>query len=91
MAEDPIPAAVNAAFVEALAHQNDIYVALRDEKRLLSSQAAAYSCYSKGKCNRKQQIPKPGDLVRVGHTIVFSLPTVLMMEKLALNMEQAKS
>lgn len=91
MAENPIPAAVDAAFVDAPAHQHGIYVAVRDEKRLLSSEDAAYSNYSKGKFNRKKQIPKPGDLVRVGHTIVFSLPTVLMVEKLALNMEQAKS
>lgn len=90
MAKDPIPAAVDAEFVDAPAHQHDIYMTLRDEKRLPSSEAAAYLHYSKGKCNRKQQILKPGDLVRDAHSIVFSLPTVFMMEKLALNMETSK-
>lgn len=49
MAKDPIPAAVDAELVDAPAHQHDIYMALRDEKRLPSSEAAAYSHYSKGK------------------------------------------
>lgn len=83
MAEDHIQAAVDAAFVEAPIHQHGIYVALRDEKDYFQARLH----YFNGKCSRKQHIPKPGDLVRVCHTIVFSRPALLMIEKLALNME----
>lgn len=59
MAENPIPAAVDAAFVDAPAHQHGIYVAVRDEKRLLSSEDAAYSNILRENLIGKNRFPNP--------------------------------
>lgn len=40
-------------------------MALRDENRCLASEASAYSHYRKGQQERKQRVPKAGDLVLV--------------------------
>lgn len=45
--------------------QKHIYIALRDENRCLASEASAYSYYRRGQRERKQRIPKAGDLVLV--------------------------
>ena len=46
-------------------HQKHIYMALRDENRCLASEASAYSHYRRGQRERRQWIPKTGDLVLV--------------------------
>ncbi len=43
----------------------NIYMALRDENRCLASEASAYSHYRRGQRERRQRIPKVGDLVLV--------------------------
>lgn len=42
-AEGPIPAEIAGEIVDTPAHHRDIYTALRDEERLLPSEAATYS------------------------------------------------
>ena len=55
---------------EVPAHQCQIFTALRDETKLLAMEAASYSHYTKSRRDRKQRIPKPGDLVIVrNHTV----------------------
>ena len=51
-------------------HQVQIFSALRDENKRLSSEAASYSHYHTGRRDRKQRIPQPGDLVIVRHHAV---------------------
>ena len=43
---------------------------LRDEKKCLASEAAAYTHYLKSVRERKQKIPEPGDLVLVSNHAV---------------------
>ena len=46
-------------------HQYQIFSALRDENKRLSSEAASWTHYHAGRNERKQRIPTPGDLVVV--------------------------
>ena len=46
-------------------HQYQLFAALRDENRLLSSEIASYTHGSRKQAERKQRIPEPGDLVLV--------------------------
>ena len=46
-------------------HQKQIYMALRNENRCLASEASAYSHYRRGQRERRQRVPKAGDLVLV--------------------------
>ncbi len=45
---------------------------LRDEKKCLACEAAAYTHHLKGICGRRQKIPTPGDLVLVRNHAVDS-------------------
>ena len=53
-------------------HQHQIFMALRDENKLLSAEAASYSHYSRGRRVRQQRIPAPGDLVVVRNHAINS-------------------
>lgn len=53
-------------------HTHHIFPALRDERRYLASDAAAYVHYQKSRNARKQKIPKEGDLVVVRNHAVGS-------------------
>ncbi|KAM0800520.1 hypothetical protein BDR22DRAFT_821397 [Usnea florida] len=47
------------------AHQLQIFQALRDENKILASEADSYSHYTQARNQRKQRLPEPGDLVIV--------------------------
>ena len=61
----PLPDHPEALQEELPAHQIQIFTALRDEKILLASEAAAYSNHLRAskRNERKSAIPSPGDLV----------------------------
>ena len=48
-------------------HQLQLYMALRDENKCLSSEAASYRHGAEKLRKRRQRIPKPGDLVIIRH------------------------
>ncbi len=60
----PVPSPEEAE-EEVPAHQYQIFTALRDENKRLSSEAASYTHYQRGQKERKQKLPNPGDLVIV--------------------------
>ena len=62
-AAPPLPEDFNADNLPP--HQYQIFSALRDENKRLSSEAASWSHYHAGRNERKQRIPKPRDLVIV--------------------------
>ena len=68
----PIPDRLEAEIKEAPYHQQQIFMALRDEKKCLASEAAAYTNYLKRMRGRRQKIPNPGDLVLVRNHVVDS-------------------
>ena len=68
----PIPDRLEAEIEGAPHHQQQIFMALRDEKKCLASEAAAYTHYLKGMRKRRQKIPNPGDLVLVRNHAVNS-------------------
>ena len=68
----PIPDRIEAEIEEAPYHQQQISMVLRDEKKCLASEAAAYTHHLKGMCGRRQKIPTPGDLVLLRNHAVDS-------------------
>jgi len=62
----PIPADPTVLEEELPEHQLQIVMALRDENKLLSSEASAYATYlSSKRRQRRKDLPEPGDLVTV--------------------------
>lgn len=53
---------------EASAHQKQIYLALRDERRRTASELTSYVSYHHIRRNKLQRLPKAGDLVIIGTT-----------------------
>ncbi len=68
----PIPDRLEAEIKETSHHQQKIFMTLRDEKKCLASEAAAYTHYLKGLCGKRQKIPNSGDLVLVRYHAVDS-------------------
>jgi len=55
---------------EAPAHQRQIYLALRNERRQTARELTSYVAYHHSKRNRVQRLPEAGDLVIVRHHAV---------------------
>lgn len=68
----PLPDQFEAEIKEVPFYQQQIFMALRDEKKCLASEAAAYIHYLKSVRKRKQKIPEPRDLVLVRNHAVNS-------------------